>query len=654
GTHLRIYEKLGAHVLERDGRPGVRFAVWAPNARRVGVVGNFNNWDGRRHPMYFHQNSGVWELFIPGLGEGDLYKYEIRTNYRDYTVAKADPIAFASELRPHTASTIWNIDKHEWRDEKWLAERAKRQAADAPISVYEVHLGSWRRKDGGEWLTYRELADALIPYVQEMGYTHLELLPVAEHPYDGSWGYQVTGYFAPTRRFGSPDDFQVFVDACHQAGLGVILDWVPAHFPKDQHGLGFFDGTHLYEHADPRRGEHPDWGTYIFNYGRHEVRQFLISNALFWLEKYHVDGLRVDAVASMLYLDFSRQPGQWLPNVYGGRENLEAVAFIKAFNERLHIHYPDVLTIAEESTSWGGVTKPVGVGGLGFDFKWNMGWMHDTLRYMGNDPIYRAFHHGTMTFSLLYAFNEKFVLPFSHDEVVHLKRSLLSKMPGDAWSQFANLRALFAYQIGHPGKKLVFMGGEFGQWHEWTEKYSLDWHLLDQDTKHQGLQAFVRDLNHLYVTEPALYEDDNSWQGFSWLDLHDADRSILAFARLAPQNGDLMLVVCNFTPVVRPDYRLGVPRPGTYQEVLNSDASQYGGSGVVNPEPLVSTPQPWLGQPHSINLALPPLAVTFIKLAIEAEVEEAAAEEGAAVVVEVVVGEKDTPAETDEVPLAQL
>jgi 1,4-alpha-glucan branching enzyme len=615
GTHESIYETLGAHILEMGGLVGVRFAVWAPNAERVSVVGDFNQWDGRRHPMRFHHSSGIWDIFIPGIGEGALYKYEVKTRHFNYAVAKADPVGFFGELRPNTASVVWDIAKYHWWDENWLQNRGDSTDLDRPINVYEVHLGSWRRKENNDWLTYAELAAELVPYVQEMGYTHIELLPVAEHPYDGSWGYQVAGYFAATSRHGTPDEFMAFVDACHQANIGVILDWVPAHFPRDEHGLAFFDGTFLYEHADPRQGAHPDWGTLIFNFGRAEVRQFLISNALFWLDKYHIDGLRVDAVASMLYLDFSREEGEWVPNRYGGRENLEAIAFLQEFNQRVHDAFPGVLTVAEESTAWAGVTRQVDEGGLGFDLKWNMGWMHDTLQYMQNDPVHRAYHHGTLTFSLLYAFSERFLLPFSHDEVVHLKRSMLDKMPGDLWQKFANLRALYAYQVAHPGKKMLFMGGEFGQWHEWTEARSLDWHLLEDNEKHRGLQDFVRVLNHLYLKQPALYEDDNSWDGFNWLDLHDAQRSILAFVRRAAASHESIYVVCNFTPVVRPAYRLGVSDPGEYSELLNSDDIRFGGGGIVNDKPLASSPTPWHDQPHSLELSLPPLAVVFIRLA---------------------------------------
>jgi 1,4-alpha-glucan branching enzyme len=612
GTHLHIYHKLGAHITELEGVTGVLFAVWAPNAARVSVVGRFNNWDGRRHPMRFHHGNGIWELFIPGLGEGELYKYEIKTHYQGYMVTKADPVAFASEMRPKNASVVWNIDKYQWNDNEWMAGRTERQNIQAPISIYELHLGSWRRKNGWEWLTYQDMAQELVNYVKEMGFTHIELLPVAEHPFDGSWGYQVTGFFAPTSRFGTPDDFMAFVDACHQANIGVIVDWVPAHFPTDEFGLGFFDGTHLYEHEDPRLGRHPDWGTYIFNYGRNEVSQFLISNAIFWLEKYHIDGLRVDAVASMLYLDFSREQGEWLANRYGGRENLEAISFIRRFNEAVHTLFPSVITIAEESTAWPGVTRPPSEGGLGFDYKWNMGWMHDTLQYFKNDPVYRVYHHGTLTFSLLYAFSEKFLLPLSHDEVVHLKRSLLDKMPGDVWQRFANLRVLFSYQWTHPGKKLLFMGGEFGQWREWNEATSLDWYLIDQDPRHGQLKDMMTRLNHLYQTEPALHDEDYSWEGFQWIDLHDYQRSILGYARRSPATGEMVFVVINFTPVVREGYRLGVPAPGMYEEIFNSDAANFGGSNVVN-EPRPSTDVPWHEQPYSIEFMLPPLAAVILK-----------------------------------------
>ena len=613
GSNLRMYNFMGAHLREHEGHRGVLFTVWAPSALRVSVVGDFNNWDGRRNPMRMHPGVGIWEIFIPGMQEGDMYKFEIKTNYKNYTVAKSDPVAFFSQMRPHTASVVWNINKYEWQDDAWMNQRQAHHAPDKPMSIYEVHLGSWQRRDGWEWLTYEDLIDDLIPYVKHLGYTHIELLPISEHPFDGSWGYQVTGYFAPTSRFGTPDQFMAFVDACHQAGIGIILDWVPAHFPMDQHGLGFFDGTHLYEHADPRKGSHPDWGTYIFNYGRNEIRQFLISNALFWLDKYHIDGLRVDAVASMLYLDFSRKQGEWLPNRYGGRENIEALEFLRQFNNQVHEHYPGVLTIAEESTSWPGVTHDTDSGGLGFDLKWNMGWMHDTLQYISNEPIHRAFHQGTLTFSLLYAFSERFLLPFSHDEVVHLKKSMLDKMPGDTWQRFANLRMLYAYQWAHPGKKLLFMGGEFGQWREWSEDRSLDWYLLEEDEKHKGLQLLMQDLNLTYVGERSLHEADDSWEGFTWIDFRDSHRSILAFARLSPSTGEKIIAIFNFTPVVRHGYRLGVPEAGTYGEILNTDHSRYGGSHVINEGTYESEQVNWHDQSQSIVITLPPLAALYIK-----------------------------------------
>ncbi len=612
GTHLHIYDRLGAHIIELNGVRGVLFAVWAPNAMRVSVVGNFNNWDGRRHPMRFHPANGIWELFVPALGEGEIYKYEIKTHYQGYMVSKSDPVGFAAEMRPKNASVVWDINKHQWQDEAWMNGRAERHDVKKPISIYELHLGSWRRRDGWEWLTYRDLIHDLIPYVKELGFTHIELLPVAEHPFDGSWGYQVTGFFAPSSRFGTPEDFMAFIDACHQADLGVIVDWVPAHFPTDEHGLGFFDGTHLYEHADPRQGRQPDWGTYVFNFGRNEVTQFLISNAIFWLDKYHVDGLRVDAVASMLYLDFSRKPGEWVANRYGGRENLDAIAFIRRFNQELHRLYPTAITIAEESTSFPGITRATAEGGLGFDYKWNMGWMHDTLQYFESEPVHRSYHHGTLTFSLLYAFSEKFLLPFSHDEVVHLKKSMLDKMPGDVWQRFANLRLLYAYQWSHPGKKLLFMGGEFGQWREWSEARSLDWHLLDQDPKHRQLQACLRRLNELYATELALHEEEYSWEGFQWIDLHDYERSILGYARRSPSTGETVLVFLNFTPVVRYNYRIGVPQAGVYRELFNSDAAEFGGSNVIN-EPQPSSDTPYHSQGQSIEVTLPPLAAVYFK-----------------------------------------
>jgi 1,4-alpha-glucan branching enzyme len=615
-SHLRLYEKHGAHLIDHAGVRGVCFAVWAPNAERVSVIGDFNQWDGRRHPMRPRGASGVWELFIPELAQGDLYRFEIKTRYLGYIALKSDPCAFASELRPKTASVIWDLDRYEWHDREWMASRGARQSFEAPMSIYEVHPGSWKREPdpqyGQRWFTYRELAERLIPYVKDLGFTHLELMPVTEYPFDGSWGYQTTGYFAPTSRYGTPDDFRYLVDRAHQAGLGVIVDWVPAHFPKDGHGLSFFDGTHLYEHADLRKGEHQDWGSLIYNYGRNEVRGFLLSSALFWLDKYHIDGLRVDAVASMLYLDYSRKEGEWIPNEFGGRENLEAVAFIKRFNEVVHQQYPDVLTFAEESTAWGAVSRPTYVGGLGFDMKWNMGWMHDMLEYIEKNPVHRRYHHNNLTFSLLYAFTENFVLPLSHDEVVHGKGALLAKMPGDYWQQFANLRALYGYMYGHPGKKLLFMGGEIGQWNEWNHECEVEWVLLYFDS-HRQIQQYVQALNQLYLSQPALYEVDFSWQGFEWIDFHDVDNSIVSFLRRAKNPDDFVVVVANFTPVPREGYRLGVPEAGFYRELLNSDSSLFGGGNMGNKGGVPSEPIPWQGRPHSIMITVPPLAVVYFK-----------------------------------------
>jgi 1,4-alpha-glucan branching enzyme len=612
GSNYRLYTKLGAHLCQLDGVDGVSFAVWAPNAERVSVLGQFNQWDGRRHPMRPRGATGIWELFIPGLAEWELYKYEIRSKHQGYIVEKTDPVSFASELRPKSASLVFDLDRYQWGDDDWMVGRKTVNALEAPISVYEVHLGSWRRTPDGRWLTYRELADQLVPYVADMGYTHIELLPITEHPFDGSWGYQATGYFCPTSRFGTADEFMFLVDRCHQAGIGVILDWVPAHFPKDETGLGFFDGTHLYEHADPRKGEHKDWGTLIFNYDRSEVQEFLLSSAIFWLDKYHIDGIRVDAVASMLYLDYSREEGEWIPNEFGGRENLGAITFLKRFNEIVHQEYPTALTFAEESTSWPMVSRPTYVGGLGFDFKWNMGWMHDMLLYMSKDPVHRRYHHDNLTFSLLYAFSESFILPLSHDEVVHLKGSMLSKMPGDDWQKFANLRALYAYMFAHPGKKLNFMGGEVGQWSEWDFAGSVDWSLLAYDPHHQ-LQAFVRDLNHLYRTELALYQIDFAWDGFEWIDFRDVDQSIISFIRKGVEGVAPVVVVANFTPVPRMGYRLGLPMPGSYQEILNSDAAAYGGSNVGNQGRITAEELAWQGQPYSVSLTLPPLGVLFLR-----------------------------------------
>jgi len=613
GTHYKKYEKLGAHVIEVQGVQGVSFGVWAPNAQRVSVVGDFNHWDGRRHPMRIRGGTGIWELFIPHLGEGEVYKYEIKSNVGSIGL-KADPYAFYSELRPKTASVVHNIDRYEWHDQEWMANRHVRQSLDAPMSIYEVHLGSWRRvpEEDHRMLTYRELAQQLVEYVLAMGYTHLQLLPVMEHPLDESWGYQTTGYFAPTSRHGTPEDFMYFVDTCHQHGLGVILDWVPAHFPTDAYSLAQFDGTNLYDHEDPRRGEHKDWGTRVFNYGRNEVRNFLWSSALFWLDKYHADGLRVDAVASMLYLDYSRKPGEWIPNQYGGNEDLDAVDFIKKFNELTHGHHPGVLTIAEESTAWTGVSRPTYIGGLGFSMKWNMGWMHDTLLYFSKDPIHRRFHHNNLTFSLLYAFTENFVLVLSHDEVVHGKRSLLDKMPGDLWQKFANLRALYAFLYAHPGKKLLFMGGEFGQWREWNSNESLDWHLLGEGS-HRQLHQLVSDLNRLYRAEAPAHEVDFDYRGFEWIDCNDADNSVVAFLRRGRDPVQHLVFLCNFTPVPRYGYRVGVPEECFYREVLNTDDMKYGGSGVTNPPGRKSIRQLWHNQPYSLDLTLPPLGVVVLK-----------------------------------------
>lgn len=613
GAGYRTYDCMGAQAMTLEGVSGVHFAVWAPNARRVSVIGAFNRWDGRQHPMQRREQTGLWELFIPGLTYGELYKYEIKGR-GDYLVQKADPYGFASELRPQTASMVWDLHAYAWQDGDWLATRAQRNHHQAPISVYEVHLGSWRRvpEENNRWLTYRELAETLIPYVREMGFTHIEILPVTEHPFDGSWGYQTIGYYSPTSRFGSPDDFKYFVDRCHQAGLGVILDWVPAHFPKDGHGLGYFDGTHLYEHADPRQGEHSDWGTLIFNYGRNEVRAFLLSSAIFWADVYHVDGIRVDAVASMLYLDYSREPGAWVPNEHGGRENLAAIDFLKRFNEVVHAEFPGFLTFAEESTAWPMVSRPTYLGGLGFDFKWNMGWMHDMLEYFSKQPVHRKFHHDNITFSLLYAFTENFILPFSHDEVVHGKRAMLAKMPGDLWQQCANLRLLLAYMYAHPGKKLLFMGAEIGQWNEWDFAGSVDWHLLAED-RHRQIQRCLRDLNRVYAATPALHQVDFSWEGFEWVDYHDSEQSIIVFLRKALDPRQALVCLFNFTPVPRPGYRVGVPHPGAYRELINTDDEVYGGGGIRRARDLAAEDQPWQNQPASLELTIPPLAAVYLQ-----------------------------------------
>ncbi len=614
GEHWQLYDKLGAHAMTIDGVSGVYFAVWAPSARRVSVIGNFNRWDGRRHPMRMHL-TGVWEIFIPGLQVGELYKFEIKSREGHLRV-KSDPFAFAAELRPANASMVCDLAKFQWRDDEWLERRRETNWLERPLSIYEVHLGAWKQKEGSEkekrWFNYREIAEELAEYLTHMGYTHVELLPIMEHPYDPSWGYQVTGYFAVTSRYGSPEDFAYFVDCMHRHNIGVILDWVPAHFPKDDHALRRFDGTALFEHEDPRQGEHPDWGTLIFNYGRNEVRNFLIANALFWLDKYHIDGLRVDAVASMLYLDYSRKEGEWIPNKYGGRENLEAIDFIKRMNEVVHEKFPGALTIAEESTSWAMVSRPTYLGGLGFSFKWNMGWMNDFLKYVEKDPIHRQYHQNLITFSMMYAFTENFILPLSHDEVVHGKRSLLDKMPGDLWRKLANFRLAMGYMFGHPGKKLTFMGSEFGQWLEWNHAESIHWHLLEEP-RHRQLQEYMKDLNHLYRSEPALYEVDYNWEGFQWIDFSDTQQSLISFVRRGKSNDEALVFVCNFTPVPRKDYRIGVPMLGFYQELLNSDSEIYGGSNVGNHGGVHAEEVAQHGQPYSIAIEFPPLAAVVFK-----------------------------------------
>jgi 1,4-alpha-glucan branching enzyme len=610
GQLEQLYEKLGAHVRDIDGVTGTAFAVWAPNARSVSVVGDFNSWDGRLHPMRSLGSSGIWELFVPGIEEGSAYKYEIRTKEGRLRL-KADPVAFAAELPPANASIV-HRSKHKWSDASWLERRAKSDALHEPMSIYEVHLGSWRRNplEGDRSLNYLELADELSAYVADLGFTHVELMPIMEHPFAGSWGYQVTGYYAPTSRFGTPDDFRTFVDRMHANEIGVLLDWVPAHFPRDDWALALFDGTHLYEHADPRRGAHPDWGTLIFNLSRDEVRNFLLANGLYWLKEHHADGLRVDAVASMLYLDYSRKEAEWVPNEYGGRENLEAVEFLKRMNEIVYGREPGVTTAAEESTAWPGVSRPTYLGGLGFGFKWNMGWMHDTLTYFQKDPVYRRFHHHTLTFSLMYAFSENFILPLSHDEVVHGKRSLLDKMPGDRWQKFANLRSLYAYMWAHPGKKLLFMGGELAEWDEWNYDGSLHWNLLEYP-EHQGVQSLIRDLNNAYRANPALYEVDFDPSGFRWLEPNDATNNIVAFARLDSTGEKPVVCVLNLSPVARYDYRVGMPVNCRWQELVNTDSTYYGGSGVGNLGGVEAEAMPWHDQPFSALLTLPPLAAVW-------------------------------------------
>jgi 1,4-alpha-glucan branching enzyme len=637
GTHFQAFEKLGARVIEHGGTSGVHFAVWAPNARRINVVGDFNGWNGAAHPLRALEQSGYWETFVPGLARGATYKFEI-FGADGRRVLKSDPCGRYFEVPPHTASIVWDSSGYEWQDEDWMAARPGREQWKLlPMSVYELHLGSWQRspfdsaqgRPDGRVHTYREMAAQLVPYVKEMGFTHVELLPVMEHPYTGSWGYQVIGFFAPTSRFGPPEDFKFLVDAFHQAGIGVILDWVPGHFPKDQHGLARFDGTALYEHADPRQGEHQDWGTLVFNYGRHEVRSFLLSNALFWLKEFHIDGLRVDAVASMLYLDYSRKAGEWVPNEFGGRENLDAIEFIKQLNMLVEHDCPGTFVSAEESTSWPGVTRPVHLGGLGFTYKWNMGWMHDMLDYTKEDPVHRKWHHNKITFSMMYAYSEKFVLPFSHDEVVHGKRSMLDKMPGDVWQKHAGLRALYGYMFVHPGKKLLFMGGEIGQWREWNHDWQLDWEALG-DARHAGLQRWTRDLNRVYRQEAALWEADYDPSGFAWIDCNDHEHSIIALMRKASRptgqqanrptgeqanrgSAEFVIAVVNFTPVPRRGYRLGVPAGGDYLEVLNSDADVYGGSNIGNTGKVTAEKNPSHGHEWSLNLTVPPLGFLLLK-----------------------------------------
>jgi 1,4-alpha-glucan branching enzyme len=613
GSHYRLYHKFGAHPCTKDSVAGTNFAVWAPSAERVYVMGAFNGWNKTSHPMHAQGSSGVWECFVPGVGPGTSYKYHVASRYHGYRVDKCDPVGFHAETPPHTASIVWPLD-YEWHDQAWMTQRKHHNALAAPISIYEVHLGSWMRitDQGNRWFSYREIAPRLADHMQYLGFTHVEFLPLMEHPFYGSWGYQTAGYFAPTSRYGTPQDLMYLINYLHQRGIGVILDWVPSHFPGDDHGLAYFDGTHLYEHADPQKGFHPDWKSYIFNYGRHEVRSFLMSSAMYWLDKYHVDGLRVDAVASMLYLDYSRKPGEWVPNEHGGNENLPAIAFLRRFNEEVYKNYPDVQTYAEESTAWPMVSRPVWLGGLGFGFKWDMGWMHDTLQYIHREPIHRQYHHNEILFRMVYAFTENFVLPLSHDEVVHGKGSLLSKMPGDDWQKFANLRLLYGYMFGQPGKKLLFMGDEFGQGPEWRHDVSLDWHECDHP-QHAGVLRLVADLGKLYRTEPALHEMDCKHEGFFWVDCSDNHSSVISFVRKGYSSPNCILVACNFTPVPRYGYRVGVPCPGFWRELINTDAHEYGGGGQGNRGGMDAEAQPWHGQGWSLNLTLPPLAVVFLK-----------------------------------------
>jgi 1,4-alpha-glucan branching enzyme len=614
GNHFKLYDKLGAHPGTVNGVAGTHFAVWAPNARNVSVVGNFNHWDRKKHPLVSRRDSsGVWEGFIPNVGKGELYKFYIVSNNNNYQAEKQDPFAIYNEVAPKTASIIWDLD-YSWDDASWMKGRHQYNGLESPISIYEMHLGSWKRvvEEGNRSMTYRELAQHLPEYIKDLGFTHVQFLPVMEHPFYGSWGYQILGYFSTTSRYGSPQDFMFLVDTLHQKGIGVILDWVPSHFPTDEHGLAYFDGTHLYEHDDPRKGFHPDWSSYIFNYGRNEVREFLISSAMFWLEKFHVDALRVDAVASMLYLDYSRKPNEWIPNNYGGRENVEAIHFLRRLNETAYKEFPDIQMIAEESTAWGGVSRPVHNGGLGFGMKWNMGWMHDTLAYMSKDPIYRKFHHNELTFSFYYAFTENFVLSLSHDEVVHGKGALASKMPGDDWQKFANLRLLLGYMFAHPGKKLIFMGIEMAQWMEWKHEQSIDWHLL-QYGPHQGVHQWVKDLNKFYRDEPALFQRDFTPDGFEWIDLNDYNQGVISFLRKSADGKSKIAAVCNFTPMTWHNYNIGVPEEGLWRELLNSDASIYGGSGQGNLGGGKATLKPFHGRPYSISLTIPPLGIIFFK-----------------------------------------
>lgn len=614
GTHVRLYKKLGSHLITHEGVEGVCFSVWAPNAKKVSIIADFNGWNHQSHPLAPRwDKSGIWEGFVPGVKKGTLYKYCVISNNNNYRIEKRDPFAFYSEIPPQTASIVWDVD-YTWKDTQWMKDRYQKNSLTGPFSVYEVHLGSWKQKEGDDnkFFNYKEYAEQLAQYLHDMNYTHVEFLPLMEHPFYGSWGYQTIGYFAPTSRYGDPQDLMYLIEYLHERGFGIILDWVPSHFPSDGHGLAYFDGSHLFEHADPRKGFHPDWKSYIFNYGRNEVRSFLISSALFWFDKYHIDGIRVDAVASMLYLDYSRREGEWIPNEYGGRENIEAVNFIKRLNLEVYTNYPDVQMIAEESTAWPMVSKPTFMGGLGFGMKWNMGWMHDTLDYFSKEPVHRKYHHNQLTFSLWYAFTENFLLSISHDEVVHGKGSLIGKMPGDEWQQFANLRVLYGYMYGHPGKKLLFMGQEFGQRCEWNHEKSLEWEVLQYDC-HEQLQRWVKELNYFYKTEPALYENDFDNQGFEWMECRDWERGIISFMRRDKARKKSVLVVCNFTPAPRNNYKIGIPLGGFWKEVLNSDAKEYGGSGQGNLGGLESSPLPSQGRFYSLSLTIPPLAVLFFK-----------------------------------------